>query len=1215
MSSSFLLDTLHGYGPYERLRKGINEQGILSVYNLTNTQKAEIVAALVGDTGRQVLYLCESEKAATQAMEDLSILTGGAVGLFQSREISFYQNVAASREISSRRLEMLSRLLNGSLRIVVAPIDTLLHRVMPRDLFVENTIHLRVGDRLDTDYVLESLLASGYTREYMVEGKGQFAMRGGIIDVYPSDASHAVRIEFFDDELDSIREFDVMDQRSVGNIQNISIPPASEGLVADDCREKVAARLRQALRNRGKKQNEIEDFGDASLSNLPAAGEEEDDETVYEDRTEGEAPFVLRSRTSERFETLMNEAIGQMENRIGTRVLEKYLNLLWDSEETVVDYMNRPIIVVDELEASLSRMESRLNEFNTAFANALERGEAVREQEQLILSGNVVKGILRRDGTIILNRMLRQNPEMLVNCYIDMNGVGHSSYGGKTKELCDDIRKWKEDGWRIMIFSGGIARGERMRQSFEDEGIETRFDEHCIATPEKGKCIIYPTSLSGGFLYPEMKLAVIIESDVYGNKTSRARAKRQESSKINSFTDLEVGDFVVHETHGIGRYLGIKRLTNDNSSRDFLQIEYQGGDKLYIPVDHFDRIQKYIGAGESVAPALSDLGGKKWQKQKSRARESVKELAFSLVKLYAQRQKRVGHAFSPDTPWQQEFEENFPYEETPDQLIAVEEIKHDMERPEPMDRLLCGDVGYGKTEVALRAAFKAIMDGYQVAILAPTTILVQQHYQTILRRFEGFPIHADYLSRFKSQKEQKKTLESLQNGEIDLIVGTHRILNKGIQFKKLGLLIIDEEQRFGVGHKETIKNFKNSIDVLTLSATPIPRTLHMSMVGIRDMSLLETPPQARYPVQTYVLEYQDAVIRDAILRELGRGGQVFFLYNRVETIDQCYEQLQKLVPEARIVIAHGQMKEDVLEDVMMDFSQQKYDILLCTTIIESGLDIPSVNTLIVYDAERFGLGQLYQIRGRVGRSNRMAYAYLTVRPGKIVTENAQKRLDTIREFTEFGSGFRIAMRDLEIRGAGNILGPQQSGNLADIGYDLYCKLLDEAVQEAQGIELQTNKEIETRMDVKVNAFLPPEYVTGDKQRLDVYRRIAKITNASQRDDVEEELVDRFGDEPQEVANLVAVAYLKAMCSSLGIDRVRQDSGMMQMYFSPDSETDGIMLLRSLNGLDPRLTLSLNKPNHLLFQDKIKNREEILFECVQAIERLVGRMAIQMEKKA
>lgn len=1214
MSSNFLFDTLHGYEPYQQIRESLEKTGMISVYELCNAQKAEIVAALCEETGRQVLYLCESEKAATQIMEDFSVLSGGMVGLFQGREISFYHDVAASREVSYRRMETLSKLMNGNMHMVVAPIDTLLHRVMPRDLFAANTLRLHVGDRIGTDVVIERLLAAGYVREYMVEGKGQFAVRGGIIDVYPTDASHAVRIEFFDDELDSIREFAVMDQRSVGNLQSVQIPPASEGLVSESRVEEVARILREAIKARREPEVKPMAVLGGSLADLPTAEADEDEsEPVYEDLTEGEAPFVLRSRTAERYDDLLLSSIEQMENGIGTRVLEKYQNLLWDRQETIVDYMNRPIIVVDEPDASLARLESRKNEFIMAFTNALERGEAIREQENLILTDEAVIEMLRRDGTLLMSRIQRQLVQFPVARFIRMNGVPHGSYGGKTRNLCDDVKSWMENGWRVIIFSGGIARGERMRQSFEDEGITTTFDEHCIRTPEAGTTVIYPLSLSGGFLYPDIQVAVLVESDVYGSKTAKAKARRQEGSKINSFTDLEVGDYVVHENHGIGRYLGIKRLINDGTSRDYLQIEYQGGDKLYIPVDHFDRIQKYIGAGESVAPKLSDLGGKNWRKQKSKVRESLKELAFSLVQLYASRQKKQGHAFAEDTPWQQEFEENFPYEETPDQLVAVEEIKRDMEKPEPMDRLLCGDVGYGKTEVALRAAFKAIMDGYQVAILAPTTILVQQHYQTILRRFEGFPVEVDFLSRFKSQREQTKTIQRIESGEVDLVVGTHRLLNKGIKFKKLGLLVIDEEQRFGVGHKETIKNVKNTVDVLTLSATPIPRTLHMSMVGIRDMSLLETPPQARYPVQTYVVEYQDAVIRDAILRELGRGGQVFFLYNRVDSIDRCYEELQKLVPEARIVIAHGQMKEDVLEDVMMDFSQQKYDILLCTTIIESGLDIPSVNTLIIYDADRFGLGQLYQIRGRVGRSNRMAYAYLTVRPGRIISENAQRRLDTIREFTEFGSGFRIAMRDLEIRGAGNILGPQQSGHLADIGYDLYCKLLDEAVLEAQGVKPQFNLEMETRMDVKVNAFLPSNYVTGDKQRLEVYRRIAKITNASQRDDVEEELVDRFGDEPQSVANLVAVAYLKSMCGKLGIDRVRQDNGLIQMFFSPSADIDGVALLRAVKNLDPRLTISLNRPNALVFQDKTKNREDMLFQCVNIMERLTARMEMELSK--
>jgi len=714
-------------------------------------------------------------------------------------------------------------------------------------------------------------------------------------------------------------------------------------------------------------------------------------------------------------------------------------------------------------------------------------------------------------------------------------------------------------------------------------------------------------TLSGGFQYPAARLAVIVCGDVYGAKGAKAKHKESKGSKIASFTDLSVGDYVVHETHGIGIYQGIKRLTSEGASRDYLLIQYFGSDKLYIPADHLDRIQKYIGGGEGAAPKLSHLGGKDWDKQKAKVRESLKELAFDLVALYAERQKNRGHAFGPDTPWQQEFEENFPYEETPDQLQATEEIKRDMERELQMDRLLCGDVGYGKTEVALRAAFKAVMDGKQVAILAPTTILAQQHYNTLMRRFEGFPVHADVLSRFRSAKEQKETLRRLKDGEIDIIVGTHRLLAKDVKFHDLGLLIVDEEQRFGVGHKETIKNMKKTVDVLTMSATPIPRTLHMSMVGIRDMSLLETPPQARYPVQTYVMEYQDSVIRDAILRELGRGGQVFFLYNRVGSIDLCYKQLHKLVPEARIAIAHGQMRENALEDVMLDFSQQKFDVLLCTTIIESGLDIPMANTLIIYDADHFGLAQLYQTRGRVGRSNRLAYAYFTVRPGKVLSETAQKRLDAIREFTEFGSGFRIAMRDLELRGAGNLLGPQQSGHLANIGYDLYCKLLEEAVHEAQGEQPTPNRDVETRMDVHVNAYLPADYVTGDRQRLEVYKRIASITTAEQRDEMEDELIDRFGDEPQCVANLVAVAYLKAMCTRLGIDRVSQTDGRIDMRFSPDAQIDGEKLFKALAKFEPRLTLNAAPPVTLVMRDRTLAREDMLHVTLKVMERLLQRM--------
>ena len=1184
----------------EMLQEMKRSSAVIAASGLSGAQKVHLACTLAQQSGRPMLYLCDSERAAAKAMEDIQSLLPGSASLFPARDITFYQDVAASREAACRRIETLNRLVCGSTRVVVASADALLHRLMPRAMFAAHTIRLKVGDVMPVDELTARLLGAGYAREHMVEGKGQFSVRGGIVDIYPSDGLSALRVEFFDDEIDSIRQFDVMNQRSQQNVQEAAVPPASEAPVNPESAQACAALLRGALERQSRvmrKEKPVQ--SEATLNDLPL---EEGEVAV------SAAAFRRESRTFDRFAENLNAAIEQMESSISSRLLEKYIHLLYSGTETVCDYMTRPLIVLDEPDALFARMDSRSGEFHQAFSSALERGEALPEHERLMLSREEAIDMLRANTIVSMTMILRPVKELRPTLLSQVGGLATGSYGGRTRDMCNDIARWTAEEWRVVILSGGAARGERMRQSFADEGIAARLDELGERAPQAGECCIYPMMLSGGFQYPSIRLVVIVEGDVYGQKGGKSRrAKEKKGSKIASFTDLNVGDYVVHETHGIGIYQGTKRLTSDGASRDYLLVQYLGSDRLYIPVDHLDRIQKYIGGGEGTAPKLSHLGGKDWDKQKSKVRESLKALAFDLVKLYAERQKNRGHAFAEDTLWQREFEENFPYEETPDQLMATEEIKRDMERQEPMDRLLCGDVGYGKTEVALRAAFKAVMDGKQVAILAPTTILAQQHYNTLMRRFEGFPVEADVLSRFSTTREQKETLRRLKDGEIDIVVGTHKLLGKDVKFKNLGLLIVDEEQRFGVGHKETIKNMKKTVDVLTMSATPIPRTLHMSMVGIRDMSLLETPPQARYPVQTYVMEYQDSVIRDAILRELGRGGQVFFLYNRVSSIDQCYAKLQKLVPEARIAIAHGQMRENALEDVMLDFSQQKFDVLLCTTIIESGLDIPMANTLIIYDADRFGLSQLYQTRGRVGRSNRLAYAYFTVRPGKVLSETAQKRLDAIREFTEFGSGFRIAMRDLELRGAGNLLGPQQSGHLANIGYDLYCKLLEEAVLEAQGQEPVKNRDVETRMEVHVNAYLPAEYVTGDRQRLEVYKRIASIRTAEQRDDIEEELVDRFGDEPQCVANLVAVAYLKALCMRIGIERVIQTDGRIDMRFAANAQVDGEKLFMALQGFDKRLTLNAALPVTLSMRDRALDREDMLYLTAKMMERLLDRM--------
>ena len=812
MQTHFLFDVLEGYKPFEQMVQESQKSGaVIAASGMAGAQKAHAACALAARTGRPLLFLCDSERSATQTMEDLSALLGGGVSLLPAREITFYQDVAASREVAYRRIEAMRKVLSGDARAIVAPADALLHRMMPREVFNRNTISLRVGDVTPIDQLIERLLAAGYTREYMVEGKGQFSVRGGIIDVYPADALSAVRIEFFDDELDSIRAVDVMSQRSQGNMQEVVIPPASEAPVPQEGTEELARLLLEALARQeaAAQKGGVQKDDEASLADLPL----EDGEIA--------APevFTRENRTMERFGEKLRAAVGQMQNGVSNRVLEKFINLLYGQTETILDYMNRPIVVLDEPEALFARMDSRTGEFDQAITAALERGEALPEQQNLMLTQDEALAAMRQTTVLALTTILRPVEKLKPTLLAQMGGMGAGNYGGRTHDMCADFIRWQQDGWRILVLSGGTARGERMRQSFEDEGVKAAFDELGSAAPQNGECRIYPLTLSGGFQYPEIKVAVIASGDVYGAKSAKGRPKKQQGSKIASFTDLNVGDYVVHETHGIGIYQGTKRLTSEGASRDYLLVQYLGSDKLYIPVDHLDRIQKYIGGGESAAPKLSRLGGKDWDKQKAKVRESLKELAFDLVKLYAERQKNKGYAFGPDTPWQQEFEENFPYDETPDQLQATEEIKRDMELDRPMDRLLCGDVGYGKTEVALRAAFKAVMDGKQVAILAPTTILAQQHYNTLMRRMEGFPVHADVLSRFRSAKEQKETLRRLKDGEIDIIVGTHRLLAKDVQFKNLGLLIVDEEQRFGVEHKEALKAMRTDVDCLLYTSS------------------------------------------------------------------------------------------------------------------------------------------------------------------------------------------------------------------------------------------------------------------------------------------------------------------------------------------------------------------------------------------------------------
>lgn len=1214
-----LFAPLAGWAPYEELKKAAALPQVTAAYGMAEGQKAHLAAALAKDTGRPLVMVMPNDVAAARMAEDISQLLGEGVGLMSGREVSLYRAVAASQEVSARRLETLFQMVSGEVRVLVASADALMHRLMPREHFSARVFSLAEGQHIALEELVNRLLASGYTREDMVEGKGQFALRGGIFDVYPPAAISALRIEFFDDEVDSIRTFDVLTQRSQLRLREVVISPAAEALVMPEEAEQAADRLLEAIQALPKGKKSAAKESAALPQNPPPledidAWDEQSDELpglweMQAESLQGMQPPVPQAALSP-----LERVTGELRDvadavRAGRQVhgLERWMHLMYPQTVTAVAYFDDPIVLLDEPDRLRERCENRKLEYMEQFTASLERGEVLPAQMDLLLDWQTLLPVLTRGPSITLSGFLRTMGGITPKALIKIEGIGGGGYQGQIKELVQDLHRWQQEGTRVVLLSGGVARGQRLAQTLLEAGALVPFSEKREETLKPGDAVILPLSIGHGFHYPELGFAVLVDSEIFGVAQKKTRARKKSGEKIAAFTDLKIGDYVVHESHGVGIYQGTVRLQSDGTYRDYLYIQYQGADKLYVPTDQLDRVQKYIGA-EKMAPHINRLGGSEWQRQKAKVKQSIKALAFDLVRLYAQRQEKTGFPFSPDTPWQRQFEDNFAFEETPDQLQSIEEIKRDMQANTCMDRLLCGDVGYGKTEVALRAAFKAVMDSKQVAMLAPTTILAQQHYNTIRARFDGFPVRMEVISRFKTAAEQKKILRAVAAGEIDILVGTHRILGKDVRFRDLGLLIVDEEQRFGVAHKESIKNFKNNIDVLTLSATPIPRTLHMSMVGIRDMSVLETPPEERYPVQTYVVEYQDGMIRDAILREIARKGQVYFLYNRVDTIEKFHARLCRLVPEARIAIGHGQMREHALEDVMMDFYEQQYDVLLCTTIIESGLDIPTANTLIIFDADHFGLAQLYQLRGRVGRSNRLAYAYLTVRQDKVLTETAQKRLEAIREFTEFGSGFRIAMRDLELRGAGNILGPEQSGQMAAVGYDMYVKLIEETVREIRG-ELGETVDIETRVELKVDAFLPVEYVRGEYQRIEIYKRIAAIESQADRDDVEDELVDRFGDLPEPVVNLIAIARLKTLCGKMGIESVVHRTGQLVMKFSPQAKIDGARLFTALHDTDKRLVMAAQSPPSLILREARMEAVDMLHEAVRVMEQV----NVNMEK--
>lgn len=1091
----------------------------ININGLSDSGKSYSIFGIYENIDSPMVILTNNDMEAKNLYEDLSFYTND-VYYFPAKEVVFYNIDAISGDLRWARLKVIKEILNSSKKIVVTSIDSLTSVYTPKELFDKYNITLSIDDEVDFKDLSRKLLECGYERVESVEGKGEFSLRGGILDVFPPISTYPYRIELFGDTIDSIRTFNTESQRSIEKVDSMEIFPAKEVILDDE-----------AL-NRGK-ENILKEFEE-----IKSTGKSD------KERIE-KLESIIRANVESLTETLTFETV------------DSYLPYFYEKTDSFFDYVKNYLYIVDDVKKCEGKLESCYFEFKENYEAFLQRGGILPSQINLLLDEQELNEKLGLQNVITLD-VFDVNSRIL-NPYkkYSLNSITLNSYQGQLDLLIEDIKDKKSRGYRTIILSGTRPRGERLVNTLRDRGIESVYRDN-VDSIELGEVAITFGNLLKGFEYPDLKLCVISDKDVFGEakrKISKRKTNKKGIGKIKSFAELKLGDYVVHANHGVGVYKGIKQIEVGGHKRDYLDIVYDKGDKLYVPVDQLDLVQKYIGS-EGKTPKVNKLGSAEWSKAKAKVKKSINEIAQDLVKLYATRATLKGYRYNKDTEWQRQFEDEFPFEETPDQLTSLEEIKKDMESDKPMDRLLCGDVGYGKTEVAVRAAFKAVMDGKQVAFLVPTTILAEQHYKNMIKRFSDFPVKIDMISRFRSAKEQKATLQAAKEGNVDILIGTHRLVSKDIVFKDLGLLIIDEEQRFGVAQKEKIKNLKKNVDVLTLSATPIPRTLHMSLTGARDISVIETPPEERYPIQTYVVEQNDQLVRDAVLREVNRGGQVFYVYNRVESIENMSKYLSDLIPECKIGIIHGQMTERQLETEMVNFMNKEYDVLVCTTIIETGIDIPNVNTMIIHDSDKMGLSQLYQLRGRVGRSNRIAYAYFMYTKDKVLTEVAEKRLKALKDFTELGSGFKIAMRDLEIRGAGNMMGSAQHGHMAAIGYDLYCRMLEDTIKIIKG---EIEKEpIETTVDIKVDAYIPGTYIEDEIQKIEVYKKIAAIESLDDYMDIKAELEDRYSEIPEPVYNLMDIAYIKSRAKMLSIEEIKETPKEIKFIFA-----DGINNLNKI----------------------------------------------------
>ena len=1064
-------------------------KGFINISGVSEGRAMPVASLIIKERGGQSLIITSSYAKAKRLAEDLSFFVEQKILVIPEEEQLFLKYEAKSHGIMDERLTALKALLSGESCIVIAPILGAVKKLAPHTIFEENTVRFTLGVEADLDHIKRNLTFMGYERASYIESKGQYSIRGGIVDVFPVDSEYPYRVEFFDTEVDSIRTFDPLTQRSVENLKSVEIYPAEQMVQEENLFRHAAEKLGKAYDSFAKK------LADPQREHL-----------------------IQRK----------NQLLEFIENTTNVQLLENYIHYFYDDTEYLWDYMSPDgVVMLEDPDRVREVLEFREKEDKEDFKTILERGEAVPGDYKAFPNKTDLESLYKQPAIFFFTPFQKQMKGIdRLDVNIQIASKQAPVFNGRMDFLESELKGYLKQNYDITIVCATDERIENLKNFIE------HFDTSGQIRLSKG-------SLTSGLEFPEEKLIYLWDGDIFTTQKHRKPKTTEKRAKpIKTFTDIRKGDYVVHENHGIGKFIGVEQLTIQKVKKDYLKIKYAGEDMLYVPVEQMDMIQKYIGA-DSAAPRLNKLSGGEWKKVKAKAKAAIVSMAKELLEISAERAVRGGYAFAPDSIWQREFEDLFPYEETSDQLRCVKEIKEDMEKPISMERLLCGDVGYGKTEVAARAIFKCIADGKQAAVLVPTTILANQHYYTFKDRFEKFPFKVEMLSRFRNEKQQEAIAEAAKKGSVDVLIGTHRLLSKDIDFKDLGLLVIDEEQRFGVQHKEAIKRIRKNVDVLTLSATPIPRTLHMSLIGIKDMSLIEEPPEERYPVQTYVLEQDEELIREAIQRELDRDGQVYIVYNRVRGIYKVASQITELVPDAVVAVGHGQMNEKQLEDVMIDFVNHESNVLIATTIIESGIDIPNVNTIIILDADRFGLSQLYQLRGRVGRSTRMSYAYLMYQKNKVLTEVAEKRLRAIKEFTEFGAGFHIAMRDLEIRGAGNLLGTEQHGHMMNIGYELYCKLVDDAVRALGGQIVNPDRE-ETSIEIDVPAFIPETYISDELLKLQMYKKIAAIRDEEDHTEVIDELIDRFGELPTEVENLVKVSHIRAMAEKAGILRIHEE---------------------------------------------------------------------------